>query len=378
MKLPSGSAGTAPSAQEQRMLSAWVEQEPRYGLVFLDAEGTVTGLTAAAEQLLGYRPADLVGRPLSTLFTRGDQTLQLPMHEMTVAKRLGYSEDDRWHRRKDGSLVWIGGALTRIRDAAGKLVGFVKILRDRTDTRTQVEALQNRAAAHKMEQDRLAARTRATAATLATSIGMVSSALGKLPSADQGVRDQLETGMKTQVALLARLVNEMRDALPDAAPDPGFAMLQLQELLSQAVAAYAPAAAAAGVGLALLAPAGPILLRADEQRLRQSLLTLIGNAIRYTPEGGKVWVKATVETDVAAVRIEDTGVGIEGHLLPDIFGLFTQASSVNRAAGALAGGALRLVHDTVLLHGGTIEVRSDGVGKGAEFGLRLPLPSAPA
>lgn len=360
------------------MLSAWVEQEPRYGLVFLDAEGTVTGLTAAAEQLLGYRPADLVGRPLSLLFTRGDQSLQLPMHEMTVAARSGYSEDDRWHRRKDGSLVWIGGSLTRIRDAAGKLVGFVKILRDRTDTRTQVEALQNRAAAHKMEQGRLAARTRATAATLAASIGVVSSALGKLPRADQGMRDQLETSMKTQVALLARLVNEMRDALPDAAPDPGFAMLPLQELLSQVVAACAPAAAAAGVALALLAPAGPILLRADEQRLRQSLLTLIGNAIRYTPDGGNVWVKATVETDVAVVRIEDTGVGIEGHLLPDIFGLFTQSSGGNRAAGVLAGRGLRLVHDTVLLHGGTIEVRSDGVGKGAEFGLRLPLPSAPA
>ena len=120
-------------------------------------------------------------------------------------------------------------------------------------------------------------------------------------------------------------------------------------------------------------PAGPLPVRADPVRLRQVLGNLLANAIKYTPEGGRVWVKATGEGAEAVVRVEDTGVGIGPDMLPRIFELFTQyEAAAGRSAGGLGIG-LALVKELVELHGGLVQVRSDGRGKGSEFTVRLPL-----
>jgi PAS domain-containing protein len=80
------------SGEVMRMAEVWLRQEQRYGLIFLDAEGMVVDLTAAAQTLLGYEPAELIGKALATIFTRGDQALQLPLHEVEVALKLGFSD----------------------------------------------------------------------------------------------------------------------------------------------------------------------------------------------------------------------------------------------------------------------------------------------
>jgi signal transduction histidine kinase len=102
-------------------------------------------------------------------------------------------------------------------------------------------------------------------------------------------------------------------------------------------------------------------------------VNLLTNAIKYTPEGGGVWLKATVEGGEAVFRVEVTGVGIETAMLPRIFDLFTQEeSSFGNSQGGLGLG-LPLVKELVALHGGTIQVRSEGRDKGSEFTVRLPL-----
>jgi signal transduction histidine kinase len=134
-----------------------------------------------------------------------------------------------------------------------------------------------------------------------------------------------------------------------------------------------PEAEAHGQDFRAILPEGPITLEADWARLRQVVANLLNNAFKYTQAGGQVVLKATVEGDEAVVRVQDTGVGIAPEMLPKIFDLFTQEEcGSGRSEGGLGIG-LAVVKELVALHGGTVQVRSEGKGKGSDFAVRLPL-----
>ena len=122
-------------------------------------------------------------------------------------------------------------------------------------------------------------------------------------------------------------------------------------------------------------PEEPIFINGDTTRLEQIFGNLIGNACKYSGEGSRISLTAEVEapgTEVV-VRVSDNGVGISPELLPHVFDLFVQASrTLDRAHGGLGIG-LTIVHRLVKLHDGSIEARSQGLGQGSEFIVRLPL-----
>ena len=99
-------------------------------------------------------------------------------------------------------------------------------------------------------------------------------------------------------------------------------------------------------------------------------MNLLTNAVKYTPDGGTIWLKATIEDGEAVVRVEDKGLGIPPDMLSHIFELFAQVQAP--AAGEGLGIGLSLVKELVTLHGGTVQANSDGLGKGSEFIVRLP------
>lgn len=111
----------------------------------------------------------------------------------------------------------------------------------------------------------------------------------------------------------------------------------------------------------------------DRIRLAQIFANLLTNAAKYTDPGGRVTVRAAREAEEAVVRVTDDGMGIEPALLPRIFEPFTQGvRGIDRLEGGLGLG-LPLVRSLVELHGGVVSVRSDGVGRGTEVEVRLPL-----
>ncbi|MFP2909681.1 ATP-binding protein [Pyxidicoccus sp. 3LFB2] len=117
-------------------------------------------------------------------------------------------------------------------------------------------------------------------------------------------------------------------------------------------------------------------LEGDESRLVQVVTNLVSNALKYTPEGGRIRVRTRVEGDDVVLEVSDTGVGLPPEVLPRVFELFFQADrSLDRSQGGLGVG-LTLVKRLVELHGGTIQAHSEGASRGSTFTVRLPRGAA--
>ena len=181
-----------------------------------------------------------------------------------------------------------------------------------------------------------------------------------------------------QVAHLVRLVDDLLDVsrLTRAKIRLHPERVELAGVVSRAVEMASPLLEERGHRLALDVPAGLVVL-ADPVRLAQVFGNLLTNAARYTPPGGHVSVTARAEPGGVVVEVTDDGQGIAPELLPRVFELFVQGPrGPDRAQGGLGIG-LALVRSLVTLHGGSVEARSGGPGRGSTFCVRLPVASPP-
>ena len=147
---------------------------------------------------------------------------------------------------------------------------------------------------------------------------------------------------------------------------------ELASALRNAVETSLPLIEGARHKLTVDIPEQPLPLDADPVRLAQVFSNLLNNSARYTPEGGEISIKVSVEQGMAVTCVSDTGEGIPEPMLKRVFHMFTQVNTGSRAQGGLGIG-LTLAKTLVHLHGGTIEAASAGQGKGCEFTVRLPL-----
>ena len=122
-----------------------------------------------------------------------------------------------------------------------------------------------------------------------------------------------------------------------------------------------------------LSPLPPLRVEGDAGRLTQAVSNLLHNAAKYTPNGGEIHVDLEQDNHHSVIRVRDNGIGIAPATLSGIFDLFVQADhSLDRTSAGLGIG-LTVTRTLIEMHGGTVEVHSDGIGKGSEFVLRLPL-----
>ena len=149
------------------------------------------------------------------------------------------------------------------------------------------------------------------------------------------------------------------------------APLDLRGVVERLVAGLEPAAAQAKLRLELTAGSESVTVFADQKRLEQILSNLLANAMKFTPSGGKITVSVAERDRNAEVAIQDTGVGIARDELPKVFECFHQDARDVTARSGLGLG-LYIVRHLAELHGGSVEARSDGEGRGATFVLRLP------
>ncbi len=258
-------------------------------------------------------------------------------------------------------------------DADGRVVGLVGAGVDMTDRMHLEEALRE---ADRRKNEFLAMLGHELRNPLAPLRSAVE-ALRRQPP-DGEARERLYAMMERQVAHLSRLVDDLLDmsritrGLVELRRGP----VNLADVADQAAEMAAPALEARGHDLSVTLPHRPVRVHGDATRLTQVAFNLLNNATKYTDPGGRIRMIVERDGEQAVIRVRDTGTGMTADLVPKVFDLFTQGDRTpDRSQGGLGLG-LTLVKRLVEMHGGTVEARSEGPGKGSEFIVRLPaLPS---
>jgi two-component system, chemotaxis family, CheB/CheR fusion protein len=382
-------AAEALRTSEER-LRLLVENATEFAIFSTDLERRVSVWNSGAERLLGYTEAEVIGRSADIIFTAEDCAAGAPDKEMQLALVEGRVGDDRFHQRKDGSRFWASGSMMLMRDSQGRAVGFAKILRDQTAAREAQQALE-RSQAELLraleENEQARAELQATdiakdrflavlSHELRNPLASIDSAAALLLTQDLPVsdRDAAAQVVERQAGAMKTLLDDLLDVsrLKLGRLDLRREPVKLAAVLQSALESTRPLLEAAGHTLEIELPPQSIELEADPLRLGQVFSNLLTNAIKYTPAGGKIVLKAGVEDGRAVITVADNGVGMEPAQIERMFDLFTQAQApVGPSQGGLGIG-LALVKSIVELHGGRIEASSAGPGQGSKFRVILP------
>jgi two-component system CheB/CheR fusion protein len=354
-----------------------LEKTRQYGIMFYDAERRITGWNSGAEFITGWAAAEVLGQPTAMLFVPEDRERKLDEHEANTAALVGVGEDERWHMRRDGSRFWSSGVSLPLHREGGRVTGFVKIFRDATHLRVRTRYLENELKASSERESKrdvflgtIAHEMRNPLSPLKTAVQLM-----RMQAVDAAAMDRPLQVMERQLGLLERLVEDLVDVarVSSGKMSISYERIEYQTLLNDAVDSCATAAQFKGIAIHRSLPPLPIEIEVDARRMQQVFVNLLNNAVKFTPQGGDVWLTATVDQTHFICYMKDSGKGIEPEMLPKIFDVFTQAESGRADRGAGLGIGLALVKEIVSLHQGTVEVRSEGEGKGSEFTVRIPL-----
>jgi PAS domain S-box-containing protein len=202
----------------------------------------------------------------------------------------------------------------------------------------------------------------------------------KLASGNAVAVERAREMMERQLTQMVRLVDDLLDVsrITRGKLELRKERIALANVVQNAVEGSRPIIEAAAHELTVRLPSEPVYLDGDPTRLAQVFSNLLTNAAKYTDRGGHIWLTAVRQGRDVVVSVRDTGIGIASEHLPRLFEMFSQVdSALERSQGGLGIG-LSLVKGLVEMHGGTVEVRSEGLGKGSEFIIRLPAEGDPA
>jgi len=198
------------------------------------------------------------------------------------------------------------------------------------------------------------------------------------PGANPAMLEKARQMMERQLAQMVRLVDDLLDVSRITTGKLGIrkALLEVQAAIRDAIETARPFVEARRHQLEVQLPSQPISIEGDRTRLAQVFANLLHNAAKYTEPGGYITLSLAEEDDQAVVRVRDTGIGLAPESLAAIFDMFVQVDRTLERTQAGLGVGLTLSRQLVTLHGGTIEAKSGGLGKGSEFTVRLPLAGA--
>lgn len=191
------------------------------------------------------------------------------------------------------------------------------------------------------------------------------------PEARERALDSIDRNASAQVRLIEDLLDVSRIAAGKLELRLG--AVEIAGTLAAAIDVVRPDAAAKDVRLDASVADDVGVVRGDAARIEQIVWNLLTNAVKFTDAGGRVALTATREGAQIRIVVSDTGAGIPAELLPYVFDRFRQGRPPGAASSSGLGLGLAIVRDLVKLHGGTVDVQSEGVGRGATFTVRLPI-----
>jgi two-component system CheB/CheR fusion protein len=348
----------------------------QYGLCFVDADGRITGWSEGCHAITGFTADEVLGGSAAILFTSEDVDREIHLHEFRSAELLGSAEDERWHMRKDGSRFWASGITLPLAGDGDRPAGFAKLFRDATHLRQRTDLLDGEARQLRKDRNDRNVLLATIAHELRNPLQPMAMAAALLAQPSDGpLHEQALKIIDRQIGFMNRLVEDLIDMtrMTEGLMRIVHHRVALQPLLREALDACRHAAQEKRIDLVEALPPVPLIVEVDAGRMHQVLTNLLGNAIKFTPEGGRVALFATADHTHFTIKVQDTGQGIGADLQPRIFDMFTQARAGDTGRGQGLGIGLALVREIVSLHQGSVEVRSEGAGQGSEFFVRMPL-----
>jgi two-component system sensor histidine kinase VicK len=354
-------------ADRARAMLAAIVQSSDDAIVSKNLNGVVTSWNRGAEVLFGYTAQEMIGASILRLIPP-----ELQDEEYSILARMRAGERvehfDTVRLAKDGRRLDVSITVSPIRDATGRVIGASKIARDVSEQRQ----------AQRRKDEFLAI----LAHELRNPLAPVRYAIAMLGQEGLGAEQRARSYaiLERQTEHMARLLDDLLDVsrIATGKVDLKKARVELRPLVMNAVDAVRAQMDEKRHELAVRLGEEPMWLDADPVRISQILVNLLSNAAKYTPAGGRVELTTAREAGEAVIRVKDNGMGFEPEMGTRLFTLFTQLEPVlNRTTGGLGIG-LALVREFVERHGGRVEARSEGRGKGSEFVVHFPRAEAPA
>lgn len=273
-------------------------------------------------------------------------------------------------RRHDGQWRWIESRGNPRFDAAGSVTGYIGSTPDITDMYESQQALKDADRRKDEFLATLAHELRNPLAPLRNSLNIQRLEGGMSPTAAR-----MHEMMERQVTHMVRLVDDLLEVsrITRGTIELRKQPVEIAGAVKGAVETTKSLIESAGHELHVALPSEPLWLSADPVRLAQIFANLLHNAAKYTARGGNIWLTIGREENNVVVSVRDTGVGIPAEMLPRVFDMFTQVDNPLRRTQGGLGIGLTLVRSLVQLHGGSVEAHSEGIGKGTEMMVRLPL-----
>jgi signal transduction histidine kinase len=293
---------------------------------------------------------------------------ELPVHAAARGEETRDVEEEL--EFADGSKVSLQGSAVPLRDRAGKVYGAIAAFVDITARKRAEEALKD---ADRRKDDFLAMLAHELRNPLAP-VRNAAELLKHLRPADPQIQWATEV-IDRQANHLVRLVDDLLDVsrITRGTINIRKEALDLRELVVRCAETGRSIVGARGHLLQVGLPEQPVPVHGDATRLNQVLSNLLDNAAKYTDAGGTISLSLAAAAGQAVIRVRDNGIGIAPEMLPHIFEPFTQADrSLDRAQGGLGIG-LSVVRRIVEKHRGQVSAASEGLGKGSEFTVFLPL-----
>ena len=384
--LPRLSPAAAPARPDIR-LPLLIESAVEYAIFTLHPDGRIADWNEGGEHLFGYEAATIVERPVDVLFAAEEQADNLSGHLLDEAVRCRRSGSVGWCRRLDGTRFPARVEFRLVGEPSGPWHGFGCIVRDvseqrelerlRADARRQAQAREETQAAEQASSEFLSMISHEIRTPLTGVKGFTDAlALQELSPLQRRYVDLANASCTALMTIVDDLLDFTRmDAGEIDLREEPFALAALAHTaLSMVLGVARPKSLSLSV---TIAPGVPACLLGDQNRLRQILLNLLANAVKFTPRGSvglRITTQATANgREVVRFAVTDTGIGISEDRLPRLFNRFTQADASIRDRFGGTGLGLAICKQLVERMGGEMGVET-ALGYGSTFWFTVALP----
>ena len=274
------------------------------------------------------------------------------------------------HTLDDGREVWMRVSAAPLRDEDGTIIGATAVVQDVDAIKRAQEALREADRRKDEFLSTLSHELRNPLAPIRNSLYLLRSA-----NHDRDLMKRLLEMMERQVGHMVRLVDDLMEVsrITLGKLELRTETVDLAKVVRHAAETSRPLIEAGGHRFSISLPREPLVLEVDPVRLEQVIANLLNNAAKYSEARGHIWLTLRREGDEAVVSVRDHGIGIPRDMLSKIFDLFAQGDRGYSRSGGGLGVGLTLVRRLVEMHGGSVQAKSDGPGKGSEFVVRIPV-----